>query len=241
MSDYSNNKIEKLPIQVYADGPTFNEIENFNTNLVKGYTFNPTLFRHLNVSNYLDHCKKLVEMCDEFPVSLEVIADDKDLMIKQGIKLGELGDNVFVKIPITYTSGDSTLRVIKTLVEKEIKLNITAVFTIEQVRTILPTLKHAEAIISIFSGRLFDVGLDAVKITGEIAELIHANSNCNILWASPRMVYDIINACNAHCDIITMQSALIKKLPLFQKSPEEYSLDTVNMFYDDAVRSEYKL
>lgn len=230
-----------FPIHIYADGPKLEEITSFDNNLVKGFTFNPTLFRNLGVSNYLDHCEKLVEMCGKFPISLEVIADNKDYMIKQGLVLGELGKNVFVKIPVTYTSGESTLSVIKTLVEEEIKLNITAIFTINQVKTILPTLKHTESIISVFSGRLFDVGLDAVKITGNIAEFVHENSNCKILWASPRMVYDIINACNANCDIITMQSTLLKKLPLFQKSPEEYSLDTVKMFYNDAVESKYIL
>ena len=230
-----------FPIQIFADGPKLEEITSLDTNLVKGFTFNPTLFRNLGVSNYLDYCKKLVEICGEFPISLEVIADDEDSMIKQGLILGELGNNVFVKIPVTFTSGVSTLSVIKTLVEEKIKLNITAIFTIDQVKTILPTLKYTESIISIFSGRLFDVGINAVKITGNIAEFIHQNSNCKILWASPRMVYDIINACNANCDIITMQSPLLKKIPLFQKSPEEYSLDTVKMFYNDAVESKYIL
>ena len=233
--------INDFPIQIFADGPKLEEITSLDTNLVKGFTFNPTLFRNLGVSNYLDYCKKLVEICGEFPISIEVIADDEDSMIKQGLILGELGNNVFVKIPVTYTSGVSTLSVIKTLVEEKIKLNITAIFTIDQVKTILPTLKYTESIISIFSGRLFDVGLNAIKITGNIAEFIHENSNCKILWASPRMVYDIINACNANCDIITMQSTLLKKLPLFQKSPEEYSLDTVKMFYNDAVESKYIL
>ena len=233
--------INDFPIQIFADGPKLEEITSLDTNLVKGFTFNPTLFRNLGVSNYLDYCKKLVEICGEFPISIEVIADDEDSMIKQGLILGELGNNVFVKIPVTYTSGVSTLSVIKTLVEEKIKLNITAIFTIDQVKTILPTLKYTESIISIFSGRLFDVGLNAIEITGNIAEFIHENSNCKILWASPRMVYDIINACNANCDIITMQSTLLKKLPLFQKSPEEYSLDTVKMFYNDAVESKYIL
>jgi len=241
MSDYTNNNIENLPIQIYADGPSFDEIGYFNNNLVKGYTFNPTLFRHLNVSNYLDHCKKLVKICGEFPVSLEVIADEKDLMIKQGIKLGELGKNVFVKIPITYTSGESTINVIKVLVDEGIKLNITAIFTKTQVERILPSLSKTESIISIFSGRIFDIGLDAVRITGEISELVHGHSDCKMLWASPRMVYDTINACNANCDIITMQSGLIKKLSLFNKTPEEYSLNTVKMFYDDAVKSRFIL
>lgn len=230
---------KKFPIQIYADGPTLDEIESFDKSIVQGYTFNPTLFRKLNVTDYQGHCEKLLEVCGKNPVSLEVIADEQDEMIRQAQKLGILGENVYVKIPISYTSGESTLNVIKTLVNDGITLNITAVFTKQQVETILPCLSKTQSIISIFSGRIFDLGLNAVEITGEISELIHERSNCKILWASPRMVYDIINACNANCDIITMQSALINKLSLFGKSPDEYSLDTVKMFYKDAVESGY--
>ena len=233
--------VDNLPIQVFADGPTLDEIENFDHNIVRGYTFNPTLFRRLNVSDYIGHCQKLITTCGNMPVSLEVIADAQDEMVRQARKLSELDENVFVKIPISYTNGRSSLPVIKTLVNDGIKLNITAVFTLEQVKYILPDLCESEAIISIFSGRLFDIGVNAIKITGEIAKLIHEQSNCKILWASPRMVYDLINACTAHCDIITMQSDLIKKLPLFEKNPEEYSLDTVKMFYRDAVESGFIL
>ena len=232
---------KKFPIKIYADGPTLDEIENFDKDIIQGYTFNPTLFRKLNVTDYLGHCREVLNLCGNMLVSLEVIADGQDEMIRQARKLGELGKNVLVKIPISYTSGESTINVIKTLVNNGIKLNITAVFTKKQVETILPCLSETKSIISIFSGRLFDLGLDAVGITKEIAELIHEQSNCNILWASPRMVYDIINACDANCDIITMQSALINKLPLFNKLPEEYSIDTVKMFYKDAIESGYIL
>jgi transaldolase len=235
---YSDNK---FPIKIFADGPTLNEIESFDKSIIQGYTFNPSLFRKLNVTDYLGHCGKILGLCGDMPVSLEVIADEQDEMVKQARKLGELDKKVYVKIPISYTSGESTLNVIKTLVNDGINLNITAVFTKKQVETILPCLSKTESIISIFSGRLFDLGLNAVEITGKIAEIIHEQSNCKILWASPRMVYDIINACDANCDVIIMQSSLIKKLLLFKKSPEEYSIDTVKMFYRDAVESGYKM
>ena len=233
--------LDNLPIEVYADGPTLEEISVFDTSLIKGYTFNPTLFKMLQVTDYLSHCKKLLQTCDYLPISLEVFADEEDEMIRQAKILGALGENVYVKIPITNTSGKSTVNVLKALVNEGIKLNITAIFTKTQVEAILPLLSKTESIISIFSGRIFDIGLDAVEITGEISELVHGQSNCKMLWASPRMVYDIINACNANCDIITMQSALIKKLSLFGKTPNEYSMDTVKMFYNDAADSGYKL
>ena len=233
--------LDNLPIEIYADGPTLEEIESFDKSLIKGYTFNPTLFKILNVTDYLGHCNKLLETCENIPVSLEVFADDEAEMIRQGKILGSLGENVYVKIPITNTSGESTLSVLQALVDEEIKLNVTAIFTKTQVEEILPSLSKTESIISIFSGRIFDIGLNAIDITGEISEMVHANSNCKVLWASPRMVYDIINACDANCDIITMQSSLIKKLSLFDKTPNEYSMDTVKMFYNDAAESGYEL
>ena len=233
--------LDNLPIEIYADGPTLEEIDGFDKTLVKGYTFNPTLFKMLGVIDYMEHCEKILKTCDTFPVSLEVFADEEDEMIRQAKILGALGENVYVKIPITNTSGKSTVNVLKTLVDEGIKLNITAIFTKMQVEEILPSVNKTESIISIFSGRIFDIGLDAVKITSEISELVHDYSDCKMLWASPRMVYDVINACDANCDIITMQSSLVKKLSLFGKTPIEFSMDTVKMFYNDAAESGYIL
>ena len=232
--------LTNLPIQVYADGPTLEEIQILKES-VEGFTFNPTLFRKLNVINYLDHCKKLIERCGDLPISLEVFADDLKGMVAQAKTLSELSENVYVKIPITFTNGKSTSLVIEQLTDNGIKLNITAVFTLNQVKKVLPILYESNAIISIFSGRLFDIGLDAVEITKQISNYIHNNSNCNILWASPRMVYDVINASKSNCDIITMQTSLINKLSLFKKSAEKYSLDTVKMFFNDAKVSGYNL
>ncbi len=228
-------------INIYADGPTLEEIETLGRDMICGYTFNPTLFRVLKVTDYLGHCRKVLDVCGDVPVSLEVFADDTDGMIRQAGILSELAANVYVKIPITFTSGQSTRPVVDALAERSIKLNITAIFSKNQTIEILPPLRDQEAIISVFSGRLFDIGVDAVEATREIAEYVHGESNGKVLWASPRMVYDIKNAAMANCDIITMQSALIKKCALFGKSPEQYSLETVKMFYRDAVDSKYEL
>jgi transaldolase len=240
MSIQSKKPIYDL-IDIYSDGPTLDEIATSDRNIVKGYTFNPSLFKNLGVTNYLKHCKKVINHCDSMPVSLEVFADSKDDMIRQARLLKELGKNINIKIPITYTNGETTLPVIQALVEENTKLNITAIFTKEQVEGVVSCLKNAEAIISVFSGRIFDIGYDAVKVTQEIAKIVHGESNCSVLWASPRMVYDVKNAHQAECDIITMRPDLIKKLALFNKSPEEFSLDTVKMFFNDAVSSEYTL
>jgi transaldolase len=235
----SYSSLEELSINIFADGPQLNEIQTLKG--IKGYTFNPTLFKKLNVVDYLNHCKDILNICGDLPVSLEVFADDFEGMIKQARILSELSENVYVKIPITFTNSQSTLSVIKKLTEEDIKLNITAVFTINQVKYVLPILKESNAIISVFAGRIFDIGIDAVKITKEISEYVHKFSNCKILWASSRMVYDIINASKSNCDIITMQRSLINKLSLFKKTTEEYSLETVKMFYEDAKSSGYRM
>jgi len=227
-------------VSIYLDGPSLKEISGIDSNVIKGFTFNPTLFRNAGVSDYLGHCQKLLEVCGDLPVSLEVIADDQRGMIRQAKTLAGLGSNVFVKIPITFTNGESTSEVIGTLAAEGIKLNITAVFTVAQVETILPSLGQNRSIISVFAGRLFDIGIDAIAATKTIVDLVHSQSKCLVLWASPRMVYDFKNASSAGCDIITMAPGLIRKLDLFNKSPEEYSLDTVKMFYSDAEASAYE-
>lgn len=229
-------------ISIFVDGPTNDEINHYNNvEIVQGYTFNPTLFRQLKVANYFEHCEELVALCGDLSISLEVIADDKEGMVRQAKKLSSLGNTVSVKIPVTFTSGESTKEVIEDLSKEGLNLNITAVFSKDQVQEFLPVMSGTNSIISVFSGRLFDIGQNAVEVTGEIADYIYENSKCRVLWASPRMVYDLLGACEAKCDIITMPSSLMKKIPLMGKSSREYSLDTVKMFYNDAVASKYTL
>lgn len=231
----------KNKIEIYLDGPTIKEIHEADEAIIDGYTFNPSLFRKNKAVDYIDHSKELLSITDNKPVSLEVIADNNEEMISQGKKLNSLGKNIYVKIPITNTKGISTLDVMKSLKKENIKMNITAVFELEQVEEIISVLSETESIISVFSGRLFDIGLNAVTITKSISKLVHGNSSCKVLWASTRMLYDIHNAINAECDIITIGTPFIKKLNLFDKSPGEYSLETVKMFYEDAVNAKYSI
>ena len=148
---------------------------------------------------------------------------------------------IYVKIPITYTNGKTTKNLIKRLAGEDIKLNITAIFTLNQIKEIINEVKSSEHILSIFSGRIFDIGLDAVKVFGEMAKYIHENSNCKVLWASCRMSYDYILAQKCGADIITMQPNLANKIALFGKSSLEYSKDTVKGFFDDAKSSGFVL
>ena len=227
-------------IDIYIDGPSEDEMRGLSGHEISGFTFNPTLYKSLGVKDYVGYSQKIQKLSNGLPISLEVIGDTYEEMVDQGKKLASLGSNVFVKIPITFTSGDSTLDVIKTLSNEDINLNITAVFTIEQIKLILPTIKDTNAIISVFAGRLYDIGLDAKEIMQEMASYIHENSKCNLLWASPRMHFDAITAQATNCDIITMTNSMYKKMSLLGKAPKDYSLDTVKMFYNDAKASGYK-
>ena len=228
-------------LDIYIDGPSEDEMNDLFDQNISGFTFNPTLFKSLGVSDYLGHSQKIQKLSNGLPISLEVIGDNYEDMVVQGKKLASLGDNVFVKIPITFTSGDSTLDVIRTLSMEGVNLNITAIFTFAQIKEILPTIKNTNTIISVFAGRLYDIGLDAKVMMQEMSSYIHENSQCNLLWASPRMHYDAITAEICNCDIITMTNSMYKKMSLLGKTPEEYSLETVKMFFNDAQASGYKL
>ena len=228
-------------LKIYIDGPTESEMKELVTHDISGYTFNPTLFKNLGVTDYLGHSENILKISNNLPVSLEVIGDNYDDMVAQARKLSSLGSNVFVKIPITYTNGASTLETIKTLVDENIHLNITAIFTLNQIKHILPTLKDSDAIISVFAGRIYDIGIDASPVLSEMATYIHDNSKCDLLWASPRMHYDSITAKEVGCDIITMTNSMYKKMSLIGKTPEEYSIETVKMFFNDAIASGFKI
>jgi len=230
----------KKKIKLFADGLNINEFGDDFGIEIDGYTFNPSLFKKNGAKNYLEYSKKIIEKCEFKPVSLEVFADEENEMIEQAIILDGLGSNVYVKIPITFTNKEFTTGVISKLVEKNIKLNITAIFTLNQINKILPIVNSTSSILSVFAGRIFDCGIDANKLMSEISNKIK-DTNCELLWASPRMPYDYISAIKTGSDIITMQGSQIKKLKLFGKSAEEYSLETVKQFYDDAKSSGYKI
>tara|TARA_B100000674_G_C37182818_1_gene620479 strand:- start:59 stop:547 length:489 start_codon:yes stop_codon:yes gene_type:complete len=162
-------------------------------------------------------------------------------MINQARVINNLGKNVYVKIPIIYTNGKSTLNTIKTLVDENIKLNITAIFLIEQIKDIMSSIRDTKTILSIFAGRIYDSGINAQENMKEINEFVHQNSKCQSLWASTRMSFDYISAINTNTDIITMQLSQIKKLSGFGKSLSECSRETVQQFFNDAKSCNFKI
>ena len=233
----ANNK----KIKLYLDGPSIEQINEDHKVQIDGYTFNPSLFKKNGAKNYLEYSKKILYECNDKPVSLEVIADDELNMIRQAKILDKLGKNVYVKIPIVYTNGESTFNVIENLCKENIKLNITAIFLIDQIRKIIPLLKDTSTILSIFAGRIFDSGIDAKEKMIEINNYVHQNSSCLTLWASTRMAFDYIVAEKIETDIITMQLDHLRKLKLFGTSPLEYSTNTVKQFYKDAKDSGFEI
>lgn len=232
-----------LTLDLYADGANLLEIEAARSNsYVKGFTTNPTLMRQAGVANYLSFARESCAIVDPLPISLEVFADTSAEIVQQAYQISNLGSNIFVKVPITTTRGESLATAMKELSEAGVKLNITAIMTVEQVEEVCSVLDPAtNAIISIFAGRIADAGVDPVPIVRKSVEIAHMNSSHKVLWASPREILNAVQAQDAGCDIITMTADLWKKLPLLGKDLGEFSLDTVKMFYNDAVKAGYSL
>ena len=204
-----------MSIDLFADGPTLEQLSELDNDKIKGFTFNPSLFGKIGAKDYLDFSKKILNLCKNKPVSLEVISDDEKGMIHQAEVLNSLGRNVFVKIPICFTNGESTKDVIQNLIKKNIKLNITAIFLLDQIKEIINIVKETETILSVFIGRVYDAGIDGYQLMSEVNNFVHNKSECKTLWASTRMAYDIIKAEKSNTDIITVSVENIKKMEKF--------------------------
>ena len=228
-------------IKLFADGLKIDQFDiDFGVE-VDGYTFNPSIFKNHGAKDYLNYSKELVSKSKNKPISLEVFADSKDQMIEQAKILNDLGNNIFVKIPITYTNQKYTTDVLEILVKNKIQINLTAIFTHNQIKRVLPILKDTQTILSVFAGRIYDSGVDASKTMQEICDYVNDKSDCEVLWASPRMPYDYISAINVGAKIITMQPDQIKKIKFFGKNLDDYSLETAKkQFFDDANSSGFK-
>lgn len=224
-------------IKIFLDGGNFDEIKAIKAD---GYTFNPSLYRKLGAKNYLTFSKQILKKIKYKHVSLEVIADDEKNCFRQAKILSNLGKNVYVKIPIIFTNGKSTKNLIKKLIDENIKLNITAIFSLNQIKEILPHLKNSKTILSIFSGRIFDIGMNAEVEFKKMNKYIKKNSKCLTLWASCRMPYDYHIARRSGANIITMSGTMIKNLNRFGTKPEKYSRETVIGFFNDAKKSKFK-
>jgi transaldolase len=231
-------------IKIFCDSATVLDMdEHVNNPMIHGFTSNPTLARSAGIVDYLKFAHSASISCDPKEVSIEVIADDNENMLRQGTLLAEIGKNISVKIPVTNSLGSPTTEVIKSLAANNCYLNVTAVFSVEQSRRVLDALAPAQkSILSIFAGRIADTGRDPVPHVREIVKLRDEIApNVSVLWASPRELINLLHAYEAGADIITMTPALIAKLKNFGKDLEQYSLETVQMFTNDAIQSGFKL
>mgnify|MGYP001206901040 FL=1 len=235
--------LSDLKIKIFADGADLKSIQLLTRNkLIKGFTTNPTLMRKAGVKNYEQFAIDLLKIVPEFPISFEVFADEEKEIERQAIKISKWGKNVNVKIPITNTKGVSLIPIIEKLSNNGIQLNITAMLTTEQVRETCKVLnKKIYNIVSVFAGRIADTGIDPLPIMKECVNITSKLPNTHLLWASPRQAFNIIEANNIGCGIITITPELLSKAQNFNKDLDILSLETVKMFYNDAKKAGYKI
>ena len=229
--------------KIYCDSADYKIIKKYNKyNLVKGFTTNPSLMRLAGANNYKDYSKKILKICKKKPISFEVFSDDLNSMINQAYLINSWGKNVYVKIPVVNSRGRFTGKVIKELSDKGVKLNITAVYTFEQVKKIYKLLnKNTKSIISIFAGRMSDTGKDPIPVFKNSLSLTKKNKNTMILWASTREAYNFIQAKKLGSNIITMPPKIIDQIKNFGKSYKSLTINTVKNFLIDSKKSRFKI
>lgn len=234
---------KKLNVKVFSDGAVLETmLKDLQTGLVTGFTTNPSLMKKAGISSYIGFAKEVLAKITDYPVSFEVFADDLASVEKEAEKIASLGDNVYVKIPVTTSTGESTCPLIQKLSAKGIKLNVTAIFTIEQTQAVVDHLTAGvPAIVSVFAGRIADTGVDPMPIMEEALRICRQKEEVELLWASPRETYNIYQADQLGVDIITCTTDLIAKLPLQGKDLEDYSLETVQMFLKDSTSLGFKI
>ncbi len=235
--------VPPLNIAIYADGADVRDmVAARDAGLVRGFTTNPTLMRKSGITDYATFARAALDATGGMPISFEVFADEFDEMERQAKLIATWGESVSVKIPITNTKGESSVDLIRRLSAAGVKLNITAILTLQQVSDVVHELDPATpAIISVFAGRIADTGRDPVPLMREAKSIVMAKPKAELLWASPRELLNIFQAEECGCDIITCTGEILKKLAMVGKPLDELSLDTVKMFYNDAAAAGFKL
>ena len=230
-------------IKIFADGADkAGMLSMYKNPRIDGFTTNPTLMRKAGITDYIGFAKEILQTIDDKPVSFEVFADEFEEMERQAREIATWGSNVYVKIPVTNTKKISCAPLIKKLSAEGVQLNITAILSLEQVSEVAEALKNgSSSFVSVFAGRIADTGVDPVPLMKRALEILKPVSNAELLWASPREVLNVYQAESIGCHIITATNDILKKLDLKGKDLEEYSLETVQMFFDDAQQAGYRL
>jgi transaldolase len=236
-------RLADLKVKIFADGADRAGILDLYRNpLIKGFTTNPTLMRAAGITDYEGFAREILAAIPGRPISLEVFSDDFKEMEMQARRIASWGENVYVKIPVTNTHGESSITLVRTLAKAGVKQNVTALMTLRQVHDVATALGSGpSACISVFAGRIADTGRDPVPMMAAAVQMMSIYPQLELIWASPRELLNIFHADQVGCHIITVTHDLLKKLTLVGKDLDEYSLDTVKMFRNDAVKADFRL
>ncbi len=232
-----------LRVKIFADGADRRGIlDMYQKPFIKGFTTNPTLMRRAGIADYRAFAREILADVPDRPISFEVFADDQPEMERQAREIASWGDNVYVKIPVTNTAGEPTYRLANRLTCSGVKINVTAIMTLAQVRAVAEVVAGgAPCYVSVFAGRIADTGRDPVPHMAEAVEILRHSPNAELIWASPRELLNIFHAESIGCHIITVTNDILAKLDLLGKDLDEYSLDTVRQFHDDAASAGFEL
>jgi transaldolase len=235
--------IDQIQTKIFADGADLDGILKLAQDpLIAGFTTNPTLMWKAGLTDYADFAHRLLEQITKKPISFEVFADDEDEMRRQARKIATWGPNVYVKIPITTTEGESMAPLVRELSEDGVQINVTALFTTAQVELITEAVRNgAPSYVSVFAGRIADAGVDPLPIMARSVDILAAATRAELIWASPREVLNVVQADQVGCHIITMTHDLLPKVKNLGKDLEQFSLETVQMFHRDAVAAGFSL
>jgi transaldolase len=232
-----------LNVQIFADSADRASLLALHARpYISGLTTNPTLMRRAGVADYRAFAREILGVITTKPVCFEVLADDFGEMERQALEISSWGGNVYVKVPVTNTRGVSCATLIRRLTDRGVRLNVTALMTLSQLREILPALNPATpSYVSIFAGRVADTGIDPLPVMARAVEMLRVNPRARLVWASSREPLNIFQANAIGCHVITVTTDILAKLPLIGHDLSEYSLETVRMFYDDAQSAGYSL
>ena len=233
----------ELKVKLFADGADKNGmLEMYDNPLISGFTTNPTLMKIAGVVDYKLFAQDILSHINDKPISFEVFSDEFDEMENQALDIASWASNVNVKIPITNTKSESSVNLINNISEKGVSVNVTAMMTLKQVKSVLPGLSNGPGgYVSVFAGRIADAGQDPLPIMSEVVEILQNHTNVELIWASPRELYNVVQADSIGCHIITATNNILKKLPTLGKDLTQFSLETVKMFYDDATQAGFSI
>lgn len=236
-------KVEDLKVKIFADGADkAGMLEMYAKPFIQGLTTNPTLMKKAGITDYRAFCKDILTVIKDKPLSFEVFSDDFAEMERQAMEIASWGGNVYVKIPVTNTKQETCYALVKKLAAQNVKLNVTALMTLAQVRDVVAALNPAvPSYVSVFAGRIADTGRDPLPLMAAAVEMLKVAPAAELIWASPRELLNIFQADDIGCQVITVTNDILKKLSLVGYDLDEYSLDTVKMFYNDAVAAGFKL